>query len=277
VKTKRTTKAPSSARTRLRQPLQGVRGPTGIAALRSSAATLISHVAVPRARRSAAGSRTTSVPVLLIEDNRLLRDGLSALLGAQGLKVVATAHSGGEALRQVVQFKPQLVLLDATLGDRDGLRLVEAIKKASPASKLIVMHLLPVHEDIVSYVRAGVSGFIMKDASVAEFVAAIRAVADGARVLPPPVTKTLFSFVADRALARGKRGQRAATRMTAREREVTGLIAAGLGNREIGTRLRIAAHTVKSHVHNILEKLALHTRLEVAAYAHANGSRRRQV
>jgi two-component system NarL family response regulator len=213
------------------------------------------------------------VPVFLIEDNRLLRDGLTAMLGAQGLKVIATARSGGEALRQVAKLKPQLVLLDSALGDRDSLRLVEAVRKVSPEIKVIVMHLLPAHEDIVAYVRAGVSGFIMKDASVAEFVATIRSVADGASVLPPLMTGTLFSHVAAQALSGGRRSVKAATRMTSREREVTGLIAKGLGNREIAGRLGIAAHTVKSHVHNILEKLALHTRLEVAAYAHADNGR----
>jgi DNA-binding NarL/FixJ family response regulator len=276
VKPKRTTKPRSSHSARKRQPPRGVRGPAGTAAWRTSAAALISDVAVPSAGKRAAGTGMKAVPVILIEDNRLLRDGLSALLSAQGLKVIATAESGGEALRQVARLKPQLVLLDSALGDRDGLRLVEAVRKASPASKLIVMHLLPAHEDVVAFVRAGVSGFIMKDASVAEFVATIRSVADGAKVLPAPVTKTLFTYVADRVLSRGKRGQKAATRMTTREREVTALIAEGLGNGEIAARLKIAAHTVKSHVHNILEKLALHTRLEVAAYAHANEGRRKQ-
>jgi DNA-binding NarL/FixJ family response regulator len=211
--------------------------------------------------------------VFLIEDNRLLRDGLTAMLGAQGLKVIATARSGGGALRQVARLKPQLVLLDSALADRDSLRLVEAVKKVSPAIKVIVMHLLPAHEDVVAFVRAGVSGFIMKDASVAEFVGTIRSVADGASVLPPLMTGTLFSHVAAQAVTRGKRRLKAAMRMTTREREVTALIAEGLGNKEIAGRLSIAAHTVKSHVHNILEKLALHTRLEVAAYAHANGGR----
>jgi DNA-binding NarL/FixJ family response regulator len=256
-----------------RRPPPGARPPPGTGAWGTSAAALISKVAVPRARKSAGGARKNGVPIFLIEDNRLLRDGLTVMLGAQGLTVIATARSGGEALRQVTRLKPQLVLLDSALGDRDSLRLVEAVRKASPATRLIVMHLLPSHEDVVAYVRAGVSGFIMKDAGIAEFVGTIRSVADGASVLPPLMTRTLFSHVADQALKRGKRGLAAATRMTAREREVTALIAEGLGNREIAGRLRIAAHTVKSHVHNILEKLALHTRLEVAAYAHANGGR----
>jgi len=247
------------------------RGPRGAVALRESAAALITRATAPGAKGRS--GKANNVPVFLIEDNRLLRDGLTAMLGAQGLKVIATARSGGEALRQVTRLKPQLVLLDSALGDRDSLRLVEAVKKVSPDIKVIVMHLLPTHEDVVAYVRAGVSGFIMKDASVAEFVATIRSVADGASVLPRLMAGTLFSHVAAMALARGRNGQKAVSRMTKRELEVTSLIANGLGNREIAGRLNIAAHTVKSHVHNILEKLALHTRLEVAAYAHANNGR----
>jgi DNA-binding NarL/FixJ family response regulator len=242
------------------------RGSRPIGALQESTAALITKAALGKGR-----AKANLVPVFLIEDNRLLRDGLTAMLGAQGLKVIATARSGGEALQQVTRLKPQLVLLDSALGDRDSLRLVEAVKKVSPAIKVIVMHLLPAHEDVVAYVRAGVSGFIMKDASVAEFVSTIRAVADGGSVLPRLMTGTLFSHVAEQALNGGRRSVKAAMRMTAREKEVTGLIAQGLGNREIAGRLSIAAHTVKSHVHNILEKLALHTRLEVAAYAHTNG------
>ena len=226
-----------------------------------------------RPGKAGVGHGPTAVPVFLIEDNRLLRDGLTAMLGAQGLEVVATARSGAEALRQVARRKPQVVLLDSALGDRDSLRLVEAVRKASPATKVIVMHLLPAQEDVVAFVRAGVSGFIMKDASVTEFVATIRAVADGESVLPPLMTRTLFSHVAAHAVARGKRRLKAAMRMTAREREVMGLIAEGLGNRDIAARLDLATHTVKSHVHNILERLALHSRLEVAAYAHAKGGR----
>ena len=87
-------------------------------------------------------------------------------------------------------------------------------------------------------------------------------------VLPSVLTTTLFSHVAAQAASRGKRGTKAAVRMTARERQVMASIADGLSNKEIADRLHIATHTVKSHVHNILEKLALHTRLEVAAYAH---------
>jgi DNA-binding NarL/FixJ family response regulator len=217
---------------------------------------------------------TRSVPVFLIDDNRLLRDGLSAMLSAQGLSVVATARSGQEALREVARVKPQLVLLDSALGDRDSPRFVQEVRQAFPDIKVIVMGLLPAHEDFVEFIKAGVHGFILKDATIEVFVATILAVADGVSVLPSVMTKTLFSHVATQAAARGRRGAKAAVRMTARERQVIESIAEGLSNKEIADRLHIATHTVKSHVHNILEKLALHTRLEVAIYAHDQGAKK---
>lgn len=214
-----------------------------------------------------------SVPVFLIDDNRLLCDGLSAMLSARGLSVVATARSGEEALREVARVKPRLVLLDSALGDRDSARFVKEVRDAFPDVKVIVMGLLPAHEDFVEFVKAGVAGFILKDATIEVFVATILAVADGVSVLPAMMTSTLFSHVAAQALARGKRGVKAAVRMTVRERQVIESIADGLSNKEIADRLHIATHTVKSHVHNILEKLALHTRLEVAIFAHDQGAK----
>ena len=218
--------------------------------------------------------RSRSLPVVLIDDNRLLRDGLSTLLNAEGLKVVATARSGHEALREVARVKPQLVLLDSALGDREGSQFVREMRQRFPDIKLIVMGLLPAHDDFVDFIKAGVQGFILKDATIEVFIATIMAVADGASVLPPLLASTLFTHVAAQARARGRRGEKAAVRMTAREREVIESIADGMGNKEIADRLHIATHTVKSHVHNILEKLALHTRLEVAAYAHEEGADR---
>ena len=211
--------------------------------------------------------------MFLIEDNRLLRDGLTAMLVAHGLTIVASARSGQEALREVARLRPPLVLLDSALGDRDSPRFVEELRRDFPDTRVVVMGLLPAHEDFLEFIRAGVSGFILKDATIEEFVTTIRAVADGVSVLPPLLTSTLFTYVAAQAMSRGKRGAKAAVRMTARERQVVELISEGLSNKEIAERIHVATHTVKSHVHNILEKLALHTRLEVAAYAHDHGDR----
>lgn len=212
MKSKRMTKTQNSNGKRGRKSLPGAHSPVRTATWRDSTAALISSSAARRVRSSGARTRASAAPVFLIEDNRLLRDGLTAMLGVQGLNVVATARSGGEALRHVARLKPQLVLLDSTLGDRDSLGLVEAIKKMSPKTKVIVMHLLPGQEDVVALVRAGVSGFILKDASIAECVATIRSVADGVSVLPPDMTGTLFSHVAAQVLTR-KRGVRAALRI----------------------------------------------------------------
>ena len=208
------------------------------------------------------------ISLLLVEDNRLLREGIAAMLGEQpDLAVVATASGGDGVLPLVRDAKPQLVLLDSTLGEHDSLRLLEAVKKASPDIRVIVMDLLPT-PDIVEFVAAGSSGFILKDATLEDFVSTIRSVAQGIPVLPPPSTGTIFSHVAQQAVRRDPGALREAATMTKREREVVALIGEGLSNKEIAERLGIALHTVKSHMHNVLEKLALHSRLQVAAYAH---------
>jgi len=129
-----------------------------------------------------------------------------------------------------------------------------------------------VHEDIVEFVNAGVSGFILKDATIEELISTIRSVADGAHVLPPAMTSTLFSQIAKDALVRGRAVAMESVRMTSREREVIELIGEGLANKEIAARLNIATYTVKSHVRNVMEKLALHTRLQIAAFAHREGA-----
>ena len=212
---------------------------------------------------------TPRISLLLIEDNRLLREGIAAMLNEQpDLAVVATAPGGDAVLPLVRDAKPQLVLLDSALGEHDSLRLLEAVKEASPEIRVIVMDLLPAPQDIVEFVAAGCSGFILKDATLEDFVSTIRSVAQGVPVLPPLLTGTIFSHVAQQAVRRDPGAVREAVSMTRREQEVVALIGEGLSNKEIAQRLNIAVHTVKSHMHNVLEKLALHSRLQVAAYAH---------
>jgi DNA-binding NarL/FixJ family response regulator len=148
---------------------------------------------------------------------------------------------------------------------------VEWVRKQSPDVKVIVMDLIPVEADIVEFVREGASGFLLKDATFDDFLKTIRSVAAGAKVLPPSLTGSLFSQIVEQVVGQGKIDLIAAVRMTKRERDVINLIAEGLSNKEIAQRLSIATYTVKSHVHNILEKLALHTRLQVASYAYTQG------
>ena len=212
---------------------------------------------------------TRSVPVFLIDDNRLLRDGLSAMLSARGLTVVATARSGQEAMREFGRVKPQLVLLDSALAERGSPEFVHELRQNFPEIKVIVMGFQPAHEQFFEFIRAGVVGFILRDATIEVFVETIMAVADGVSVLPSLLTSTLFTHVA--AQAGSRRAGARTVLMTVRERQVMESIAEGLSNKEIATRLHVATHTVKSHVHNILEKLALDTRLQIAAYTHAQG------
>lgn len=207
------------------------------------------------------------ISVALIEDNRLVREGITALLNQTAdFKVVAAGPSGDPALLR--DANPQVILLDVGLWDDDSLRVAETVRKEYPDSRVIIMDLMPMHEDIVDFVNAGVSGFILKDATFEDLVKTIRSVAEGAHVLPPAMTSSLFSQIAKEAIERGRTEVMEAVRMTAREREVIDLIGEGLSNKEIAARLEIATHTVKSHVRNVMEKLALHTRLQIAAYAH---------
>lgn len=138
------------------------------------------------------------------------------------------------------------------------------------------MDLVPAHAEVVEFVRAGVAGFILKDATLHDFLHTIRSVVKGAKILPPPMTGSLFSQIVEHAIQGGKMGKlMSAVRMTSREQDVIGHIAAGKSNKEIAGELNIAVYTVKSHVHNILEKLALHTRLELATFAHSQGMNKR--
>jgi DNA-binding NarL/FixJ family response regulator len=212
------------------------------------------------------------IDVLVIEDNRLVRDGLKTVLDAQpDFKVVAAAEGANAGLLHVREAKPHVVLVDAALGNGDSRLLVENLRKTAPECKVIVMDLLPVQEDVIEFIQAGASGFILKDATIEDLVRTIRSVAEGADVVPASLTGTLLSHIADQAVLHRTPGVMQAVRMTKREREVTELIAEGLSNKEIARRLNLATHTIKSHVHNILEKLALRSRIQIAAHAHRVG------
>jgi DNA-binding NarL/FixJ family response regulator len=208
------------------------------------------------------------ITVAIIEDNRLVREGMTDMLNdLPDVKVVLAATSLESSMLK--DTNPRVVLLDVGLQDKNSLRLAETVKKEMAESRVIVMDLLPMHEEIAEFVNAGVAGFILKDATFEDFVGTIRSVAEGARVLPATMTGTLFSQIARVAVSRGREAALESVRMTQREREVIALIAVGLSNKEIAKRLNIATDTVKSHVRNVMEKLALHSRLQIAAYAHS--------
>lgn len=213
------------------------------------------------------------ITVAIVDDNRLVREALTAMLDRlPDLRVVGASVADPAFIEGA---KPDVLLLDVGLGDEDSLRVAAALTKQAPGTKIIVMDLIPMNEDIVQFVNAGVSGFVLKDATFDEFVATIRSVAAGGKVLPPRMAESLFSQIASAAASaaatHGREHVLEDVRMTKREREVVELIGEGLSNKEIAQRLNIGAHTVKSHVRNVMEKLALHTRLQIAAYSRRDG------
>lgn len=215
-----------------------------------------------------------TISIVLIEDNRMLREGLASLIREQpGFTILAASANIIEALQKIREAKPRIVLVDFGLENHDSLRLTATLHAEVPEARVIVMGLLPLHEDVADFVRAGASGFVMKDAALDDFVRTIRLVADGTDVLPMQLTGSLFTQIAQRALVGGKSPVLEAVRLTQRERQVVELIGEGLSNKEIAASLHVAIHTVKSHVHNVLEKLALHTRLEVAAFTRSDARR----
>jgi len=211
------------------------------------------------------------IRVLLIEDNRLLRDGILAILKPQkDIVIIAASGDGKDTLVKIKELKPNVVLLDLGLRNQNSLHVVEIVKKDFPEAKIIVMDLAPVQADILQYVKAGANGFILKDASLNDFLITIRTVSEGATVLPPLLVDSLFSQIVDHAVREGKSKLSEAVKMTKREREVIGFLGEGMSNKEIGQKIRVSTYTVKSHIHNIMEKLALHTRLEIANYSYSS-------
>ena len=214
------------------------------------------------------------IRILLIEDNRLLREGIAAMLNEQDDFEVVARSEDGNAASQLKNAKktPDIILLDLGLEKENSLKLIHVLREEMPAVRIIAMDIFPEQLDIAEFVKAGGSGFILKNAPATDYVKTIRAVAAGSKVLPPALTNSLFTQIVEAALKAGNGIPNNSIQLTAREREVVDLISEGLSNKEMAERLHIATFTVKSHIHNILDKLALNTRLQIAAFAHKDGT-----
>ena len=214
------------------------------------------------------------INILLIEDNRLLREGITAMLDAHGDFDVIARSDDGDSVSQLRDMgkTPDVVLLDLGLEKENSLTLMAMLQEEMPTAKVIAMDILPEHVDIVEFVKAGGCGFILKNASSEDYIDTIKAVANGIKVLPPVLTKSLFTEIVDSVLKSGKGIPEDSIQLTNREREIVNLISEGLSNKEIAQRLHIATYTVKNHVHNILEKLTLSTRLQIAVFSRRKDS-----
>jgi DNA-binding NarL/FixJ family response regulator len=214
------------------------------------------------------------IKVLLIEDNRLLRDGTTAMLNEQKDILVESSAGNRSALDKAMKFLPNVVLLDIGLKSDNSLRVLESIKKKYPRTEVIVMDLIPTHSEVSDFVKAGISGFISKDASLDDFLRTIRSVIKGIKIMPPTIADSVFSQIVDHAIQGGTVNRViGAIKLTKREQEVIALLANGKSITEVSHKLKIAVFTVKSHVRNILDKLALHTRLELASFTQTKALR----
>lgn len=200
----------------------------------------------------------------------MLREGISALIKKQpDMNVVTTVGNGENILKLVGKLKPNIVLLDLGLRSQNSLQIVKLVKQDFPKVKIIVMDLVPLQSDVFEFVQAGVSGFMLKDIGVTDFLKTIRLVFAGTQLLPPHLTGSLFSQIIEHALNESTPNLiDDSVRMTKRERQVIALIADGNTNKEIAQKLHLSIYTVKCHVHNILEKLTLNTRMQIAKHAH---------
>ena len=221
---------------------------------------------------SAAGTGTTRC--LIADDQAMVREGFAAVLTAQpGLQVVGLAADGAEAVRQVRHLEPDVVLMDVRMPVMDGLQATREILGAGARSALprvLMLTTFDLDDYVYAALRAGASGFLLKDATAAELVTAVRVVAAGEALLAPSVTRRLIADFA-RQQQPGQLPPPALDALTPRETEVLRLIARGLSNTEISDTLVIAQQTTKTYVGRILAKLNLRDRAQAVVVAYETG------
>jgi DNA-binding NarL/FixJ family response regulator len=212
-----------------------------------------------------------TIRVLVADDQGMVRSGFSILLNAQpDIEVVGEAVNGQEALTRAAELLPDVILMDVRMPVLDGLQATRQIAAADGAPKVLILTTFDLDDYVYEALRAGASGFLLKDASAGELAEAVRVVAAGDALLSPGVTRRLIAEFARLG------GPRAASRknlagLTDRETEVLALVARGLSNGEIATHLVVAEQTVKTHVSRVLMKLALRDRAQAVVFAYENG------
>ncbi|NGN66850.1 response regulator transcription factor [Streptomyces sp. A7024] len=213
-----------------------------------------------------------SIRVLIADDQEMVREGFSVLLGAQpDIEVAGEARDGREAVAKVKELHPDVVLMDIRMPNLNGLEATRRIVAADADSHVLVLTTFDQDEYVYQALRAGASGFLLKDASAQQLADGVRIVAAGEALLAPTVTKRLLSTFARTTAAEAGDALPPRTRvgdLTERETEVLALIARGLSNGEIAAQLVVAESTIKTHVGRILEKLGLRDRTQAAVFAY---------
>ncbi|MEU9155848.1 response regulator transcription factor [Streptomyces sp. NPDC048417] len=216
---------------------------------------------------------SSPIRVVIADDQQMVRQGFTVLLNAQpGLEVVGQAVDGLEAVVKVAELTPDVVLMDIRMPELNGIEATRRIVGERPDIKVLVLTTFDLDEYVYEALRAGASGFLLKDASADQLAEAVRVVAAGDALLAPGVTRRLIAQFSQldgggvRAPLKTRVGD-----LTERETEVLTLIAQGLSNAEIAERLVVAEQTVKTHVGRILVKLGLRDRTQAAVFAYESG------
>jgi DNA-binding NarL/FixJ family response regulator len=213
------------------------------------------------------------IRVLIVDDDPLVRAALSVMLAsAEDVAVVGEAGDGEQAERAIGEHAPHVVLMDIRMPHVDGLLATERIRAAADAPHVIVLTTFDADDHVLRALRAGASGFLLKDTPPPEILRAIRLVVAGEPMLSPAVTRRLIAHVTDREVAtRRDEANQLLARLTDREKQVALAIAQGKPNAEIGAELFMSLGTVKAHVTRVLTKLELDNRVQVALLAHDAG------
>jgi DNA-binding NarL/FixJ family response regulator len=214
----------------------------------------------------ALGDEPSPIRVLVVDDHALFRHGLLEVLRpSPDLLIVGEARDGMEAIEQAAELLPDVVLMDVRMPTVNGIEAARRIRMSQPAVRILMLTESEDEEDLYAAVRAGATGYLLKEVAIDEIADAIRAVALGQALVSPSMTTKLLSEF--NALSRRLEEEDDGRRLTDRELEVLRLIARGMSNKDIGAELVIAENTVRNHVRNILEKLQVRSRVEAAMYA----------
>nr|WP_240796697.1 response regulator transcription factor [Streptomyces sp. RFCAC02] len=208
------------------------------------------------------------IRVLVVDDHELFRRGLEIVLAhEEDIEVVGEAGDGAEAVEKAADLLPDIVLMDVRMPRRGGIEACTAIKEVAPSTRIVMLTISDEEADLYEAIKAGATGYLLKEISTDEVTAAIRAVADGQSQISPSMAAKLLTEFKSMILRTDDRRLLPAPRLTDRETEVLRLVATGRNNRDIAKELFISENTVKNHVRNILEKLQLHSRMEAVVYA----------
>ena len=209
------------------------------------------------------------IRVLIADDQSMVRAGFRMLLSEEGdIDVVAEAINGLDAVAKAARFEPSVILMDIRMPELDGLEATRRILAANSSARILILTTFGLDEYVYEALRAGASGFVLKDDPPEQLIAAVRIVAAGDALLSPAITKRVIKHF---ARAPRPKPPKALDELTAREQETLRLIADGLSNAQIGQQLYISETTVKTHVAHILQKLGLHDRVQAIVLAHQTG------